>query len=501
MNLTEEEMGRIRELASTMALRAIAKRMGRDVKTIRAVLGRPPRPPQPSKLEPFQELIRDLAAKELTAMRIWRQIRERGYAGSLTILKEFLRQVRGPRKCARQVFARFETPPGIEAQCDWSPYRVPIAGRPAAAHCFSMIAAHSRYQFISFYRNERLPTLLHAHREAFLFFDGVFRHVLYDNMTAVTLGRSGGRPIWNPTFLEFAKHFGFEPRVCRPRDPNRKGKVERPFRFIEEDFLKAREFSSWEDLNEQARRWLDTVANARLHGTTKQVPRQLFLTEETPVLIRLPAMAFMTDRREVRKVQTDGTISLDGSFYGVPAHLVGQYVTVLVDPHRVRVLDAGGQVLIAHAIPDRPMRVASPGQALGAVPPSETRSGLESRFLARFPQARDFLDGLKLRMNALAPVHLRKIEKLVELYGAGRVHQALERAQGYRNFNAVALERILQAAHPDVVEEPPWETLTADPSALGALDGVESGSPQDYALDRLPPTPMRGENDHGFEDE
>jgi len=501
--MNPEELKLIQELLQQgMAVRAIAKKLGRDPKTLRRALGRsgPSRPP--SKLEPFQEMIRERADKGLTATRILREIRERGYSGSLTILKDSLRTIRGPRQSRRKVFRRFETPPAEEAQVDWSPYRLLIAGKETVAHCFSMVAAYSRMMFIAFYRNERLPTLLHAHVEAFGFFGGVFRKNLYDNQTAVTLGRLRGAPLWNPTFLEFSRHHGFEPVVCRPRDPNRRGKGERPFLWIYQELIQANEFSSWEDLNTQARRWLEGVANVRVHATTKRVPREVFEREEKPLLIELPEAAYPTDRREVRKVQTDGYVAVDGSFYPVPAKLVGQHVSVRLYPDRVEILDASGAVAARHAIPDTPGRVPAEGQAFRAPKPSFSLTALETRFLGRFPEAQDFLEGLKRRMNALVPIHLRKIEKLAQLYGPTEVDRAIRRAREYCNFSAVCLERILARWHPDVVEAAEAQPLKPDPAALGALDDVESGSPQEYTLDSENPTrPDTQEDTHGTNQE
>jgi hypothetical protein len=264
--------------------------------------------------------------------------------------------------------------------------------------------------------------------------------------------------------------------------------VERPFWYIEQDFIRARTFSSWEDLNTQAREWLDTVANARVHATTKQVPRDLFLSTEQPLLIQLPSVGLAVERREVRKVQTDGTVSVDGSFYPAPASCVGQYVTVLIDPHRVRILDAAGDVIAAHAIPDRPMRIAASAEPQPAARCSRTLGALQTRFLAMFPyaEAGEFLEGLEQRMNALVPIHLRKVEKLADLYGVREVQQAILRARHYRNFSAVAVERILQAAHPHIVEEPPLQPMTADPAVLGALDDMDGGTPEEDWLEDMP---------------
>ena len=218
------ELEAIRELARRMSIRAIARKLGRDVKTIRAALGRPPRTPSPSKLEPFKDLVRDLAAKELFGPRILREIRERGYAGGRTLLGDFLRSIRPPAKSNAPV-RRFETKKAQEMQIDWSPYRLRIGGVERVAHCFSMVLCWSRRLFIRFFRDERLPTLLWAHAQGFAYHQGLTERAVYDNMTQVTLGRLRGKPIWHEHFLAFAKHYGFKPYAHRVGHKERSGKV------------------------------------------------------------------------------------------------------------------------------------------------------------------------------------------------------------------------------------------------------------------------------------
>jgi len=481
--------------AQGMSIRSIARRLGCNVKTVRRALARPPAPASPeSKLDRFLPQIQAKVQTGLSVPRILREIRELGYTGGRTILARQVRKLRGPRKKPRRVFRRFETPPGQEAQVDWSPYRVPIARIERRVHCFSMILAWSRMLFIAFYRNERLPTLIHAHAEAFAYFEGLTEVCVYDNMATVTLGRRGGTPIWNPAFLEFARHAGFRPQVCRVRDPNRKGKIERPFSYLEADFLRGRTFASWDHLNAEARRWLDTVANRRVHETTRRVPADAH-REEKPSLIALPPAPFATARHEVRKVATDGYVGIDGSFYPAPASLVGQYVSVKVHPHRVEILDGDGAVAAAHAIPDVPCRLPADWSPATSAGEPVSRSELESRFLCLLPQARAFLDGLLGRMKALAPVHLRRLQQLVELYGEAPVADAVDRATRYRNFNTGAVARILQERYPHVIEEPPVAPLSGGPGLLGALDEVESGSLSGYDFESRPPSPPQGESD------
>jgi len=495
--MSPEDLQEIQDLAKKgVSIRAIAKKLGRNVKTIREALGTAPRPRPPSKLERFKDLIRERVGKDLRAPRILREIKERGYTGSISILKDFIRSVRGgPLRKKKKIVRRFETKPAQEAQCDWSPYRVKIAGIQTLVQCFSIILAYSRMMFIAFYRNERLPTLMHAHVEALNFFGAVPMKIRYDNQTAVTLGRLRGEPLWNPTFLQFSKHYAFKLGVCRPRHKERQGKIERPFGYIEESFVKASEFESWEDLNRRARLWLDTVANVRTHETTHRVPLQVF-AEEKPLMMALPPLEHPTYRQELRKVQVDGCVVVDGTFYPVSDPVVGQVIQVRVYPDRVQIIDSrSGEVAAAYGIPDRPSRIAAPGGAAGGEPHhvAMSRPRLEQAFLARFPQAEQFLDGLKRRMNALTPIHLRRIEMLVQIYTSEAVAHAIERASEYRNFNSAAIQRILQSRFPNVVPEPEIEPMSVNPAALGALDDVDSGSPQEYTLDSDEPT--KGEHD------
>jgi transposase len=477
-----EERAEIMSLAERgLSIRAIARKLGRNVKTIRAALSRPPQEAPPnSKLEPFKPFIQECVAKGLMGPRILREIRARGYTGGRTILGEYVATLR-PRQKSKRPVRRFETKPAKEAQIDWSPYRVMIGGIETLVHCFSMVLCYSRRLFIAFFKNERVPTLLWAHVEAFRYHGGSTRRIVYDNMTQISLGRIGNQPIWHEHFKAFVAHYGFKPYCHRVGHKERSGKVERPFWYIENDFLKGSAFESWDDLNAKARVWLETIANVRPHGTTKRRVDAMY-AEEKDLLIKIPPVEFGTDRREVRKVAVDGTVCVDASLYPVPARLIGQHVVVRVYPTRVEVLDAAGTVVAAHEVPERPMRVPAPGEPPPATP-SVSRPALEAAFLARFPGTQTFLDGLHRRMKALLPIHLKKIEHLAALFGEARVRAAIDRASFYGNYSAAALERMLEKAHPTIVPEAAIEPITADPAALGALDEIDSGSPEDYDFD------------------
>jgi transposase len=255
--------------------------------------------PGRSKLDPFRERIVALVGKGLTTTRILREIQAAGYSGRRTILAKYVARLRAELSLSlrKQVKHRFETAPGEEIQIDWSPYTVVIAGRTLKIKAFGALLCASRKLFLRFYRDERQPTLLEAIASAFEYFKGCTLRVVLDNMATAVLSRGlgpDGRPLWHPGFLDFARYYGFKPFACAVRDPNRKGKKEKSFRLVWDDFLKGTEFTSWEELDQRRRVWLDEtpgVGNQRIHGTTRRVPNEAWLDEQT-YLIKLPEHRF-----------------------------------------------------------------------------------------------------------------------------------------------------------------------------------------------------------------
>lgn len=475
--------------------RAIARRLGIDVKTVRRVLDKSAGQSASversictgadtlSKLDPYRGSIREKTQQGLSCSRILREIREQGYSGGKTILGDYIRTLRGPAHAQRKAFKRFETGPAEEAQVDWSPYRVRIAGREQVVHAFSMILCYSRYTFIQFHRDERLPSVLAAHVDAFRFFKGSTRTIVYDNMTTVTLGRQGREILWNSDFLKFAQHYLYTPRVCRPRDPNRKGKVEKGFRYLSRDFLQAREFDSWDDLNRSCMHWLTTVANRRMHSTTRQVPEEAWMAERD-LLTALPDLPYPTYHQVIRVVYDDCTIAVDGTRYSVPAHALApkSTATVRIHSHFIEILDRRGQLMASHRKPDLPGGlVITPEhyRTLGSRT-GESNEQVESGFVVRFPQTQLFVDGLKKRMKGLYRLHLIEIIRLAQVYGDDATAGAMAHAGRYANFNAYAVGRILKQRFPLISPDGnQGRALTGQPD-YRQINDVESGNLEDY---------------------
>jgi transposase len=243
-----------------------------------------PRPPATTKLDPFKGIIetRLETFPELTAQRLFEEVRAAGYSGGYTQVKAHVRSVR-PQKPVEPV-VRFETPPGYQGQVDFGTFKLPWGRR----HALLVVLGYSRLLWLQFFARQTMEVLFAGLEAAFQFFGGVPEELLFDQMrtvvTADERGTEGGGLVMNAQFLRFAAHWGFRPRACRPYRACTKGKVERPIRYCRQSFFYGREFVSDDDLNDQAARWRDTVANVRLHRTIGEAPRQRFERDELSTL-------------------------------------------------------------------------------------------------------------------------------------------------------------------------------------------------------------------------
>src|SRR5215204_2724808 len=247
-----------------LSVTAIARRTGRDPKTIRKYIARglelpvygPRQVGRPNKLAPYLDYLRERIAAfpDLSAVRLTRELRERGYLGAYTAVKRFVAAIR-PSEGPKAFEVRFETPAGHQAQVDFARFVVTFEDAPGMTRIiwlFSLVLGHSRHIVARFVLHQDLQTLLRCHMRAFEAIGGVPIEILYDRMkTAVTGEDDEGHIVYNRSLIALAKHFGFLPRACRPYRAKTKGKVERPFSYIRQDFFLGRSFRNLDDLNRQ----------------------------------------------------------------------------------------------------------------------------------------------------------------------------------------------------------------------------------------------------------
>lgn len=283
-------------LAQGMSKAAIARKLDINERTIRRWIASgeldrdldeppryAPRPTRPTKLDPFKALInaRLEAYPELSAVRLLEEIRPLGYEGGISQLRVYIAEVR-PRPAPAPII-RFETPAGHQAQVDFAEFKFEWGKRFALV----VVLGYSRLLWLRFYERQDMRTLFIGLEEAFDYFGGITRELLFDQMKAVItedLRLLGGQLVVNEEFIRFAAHWGFRPRACRPYRAQTKGKVERPIRYVRDNFIYGREFAGDAHLDEERLRWLER-ANGRIHATLKEVPRERFERDERHLLL------------------------------------------------------------------------------------------------------------------------------------------------------------------------------------------------------------------------
>lgn len=311
-----------------LSISAIAQRTGLDRKTVRKYLKRGlktprygPRTPRPQLLDPYRKYLRERveAYPQMRGTRLLREIRALGYPGGYTQLTAYLRQIRPAADAGFE--HRFETAPGEQAQADFAQFKTVFTDEPERIRIvwlFSLVLGFSRFLTGKFVFGQNLATVLRCHMDAFARLGGVPQHILYDRMKTAVLGETEARHIiYHPRLLELAEYYGFTPRACAAYRAKTKGKVERPFGYVRDDFFLAGVFHNIEDMNGQFTQWCDTLANPRCHGTTHRIVNEAF-AEELPYLKPLPAQAFNAVLSLERRVSHDGMVSVNGNLYSVP---------------------------------------------------------------------------------------------------------------------------------------------------------------------------------------
>lgn len=330
-----EELRRLKTAGMTVS--GIARTTGLDRKTVRRCLRqvrwhayrRSTR--RQALLAPHREWLVERAAQVGYSARILYQelCAQRGFEGGYGTVRDAVRPLRLETAAAALTQCRFETEPGEQAQVDWGEVRVAMGSGMVEVHIFVMTLGYSRRAWAEGYEHERMESLLAAHEHAFEHFAGVTREILYDRMRTVMLGECEGRKRWNPTFAAFARHWGFDPRVCRPYRAQTKGKVESGVKYVKRNFLPGRLFRDLNDFNDQLKAWQAEIADQREHGTTHEPPLVRFAREAHALTPLAGRAGFLAAMPRSRVVASDWLVSIDANRYSVPWRLIGATVEVL----------------------------------------------------------------------------------------------------------------------------------------------------------------------------
>lgn len=399
-----------------------------------------------SKLDPFKSEIEKLLKKfpAITGQRMLEELKHREYSGGITILRDYLQKIRLPQE---EPVIRFETAPGHQSQFDWSPYTIKfLRTGKSDVLCFSYILGFSRRQYIDFTHKRDFFTLIRRHQDAFQYFQGITRECLYDNEKTVVLRWEAGKPVFNPAFTAFITHYNCKPIACRRRNPRTKGKIERPFRYVEGNLLCARDFQDFDDLRATAKWWLSEVSDRHIHDTTKRPPIELFMEEEQESLQPLPAFPYDSSEAHLLLCRSEGRVLFETNRYSVKTGYIGDILTLKATEKEILIYSPELELLAHHE------RLAAGSNDVRDDPNhfgvKRDRYGLEpvrEAFLALGEAAEEFLKGLRNKFPKNCGHHVRFILRMKEQFNSDDIHKALIHAMRYQAFDGKSIERILKA--------------------------------------------------------
>jgi len=473
--LKVQEWAMIKTLRDNSVPKArIAQQLGIDRKTVDRALKRDEarassRGSRGSKLDPFKPYIqRRLKVYDLTAKKLFDEIEAQGYDGSYELVKRYVRDIR-PRRAREQAlwnrystgqaFVRFETAPGEQAQVDWADFgAIEHRGRSRPLSCFIMVLGYSRMTYIEFTVSQDLATVVRCHLNAFRYFGGLTDTILYDNMKTIVLSRQGDHIEWNPQFLDFARQYGFLPRLCLPGRKETKGKVERTVGYVRTSFYAGLEFDGLEDLNQRGMTWLDNVANVRIHGTTKARPIDRLAEEK---LRPLAGREYVVELTQTRKSSKDCFIYFEGNRYSVPHQHSCRELQIKVQGEELRIY-SGSELIATHEISPLKGQMIVREEHFAGLPHPAYRSSMRAvreHFLEAFPSTEGYIEGLTAARYGNARYHLVAILNLLELYPHEVVAHAVARAQEYKAYAVKYVRNICRTtAAMDLI--PPVATLS-----------------------------------------
>jgi transposase len=302
-----------------------------------------------SDCAPWRAVIQAKLDQGLTAQRIYQDlVTEHGFGGSYYSVRRFTRRLGQGRPLP---FRRLECGPGEEAQVDFgtgAPIRL-AEGRLRRPHVFRIVLSHSRKGYSEAVSRQTTDSFLRCIENAFWHFGGVPQRLVLDNLRAAVSKADWFDPELNPKVQAFCQHYSVVMLPTKPRTPRHKGKIERGIGYVKGNALKGHVFASLDEQNQHLLHWEQTIADTRMHGTTRQQVGKLFHEVERAALQPLPAARFPCFNEGRRIVHRDGHVEVDKAYYSVPPEYVGHRVWVRWDNHLVRLFNLRQQSIAVHA--------------------------------------------------------------------------------------------------------------------------------------------------------
>ena len=393
-------------------------------------------------IKPFEEVIYDmLINKRYRGSRILNEIRSKGYEGSKSAFYRYISILKQPLK---RHFMPYETAPGEQAQFDWSLYTVLIDGQLTRVTVFNYILGFSRFQVYEASLSQTQGSVFEALENSFVETGGIPERIQTDNAKCFIINASKENFQWNKRYLQFCGHYGIKPTRSLPGHPWSKGKVEKPFDYLENHFIKGNSFESFTHFIKELKKF-QTEVNERIHGSTKQPPAELS-EQEKHSLMSLPETRYVNVKEQVRKATADCLISFDGNRYSLPWQFACREVWVRVSKgYFLEIYSSTNKLIASHVLETGKGKVIIKEEHYrGHRPERGNWMRLSQTFLEKFPNHRIFLEKLKAQKRINPSYHLTRILDIIKFYDKNDVIETFNSCFTYNIFTFVFIQGYLE---------------------------------------------------------
>jgi len=415
-----------------------------------------------SKLDPYRPLIKRMFEQYpgIKAPVVLQHLEKNGFAGKITIVRDFLKELRG-RSHNQEPFIRFESDPGCQMQVDWGHFQsLEYENVRRKLYALAVVEAHSRMLYIHFTHSQKQEHLHMGLLAAFIYFGGTPREIVVDNMMTAVTERSGSLIRFNEAFLDFLRVFRINPRACNIRAPHEKGKVETSIKYLRSNFWPLRNFVNLDDVQDQVRNWLENVANVRVHATTGQRPVDCLQKEALqPLPEKLP------DLRETLSplVHKDFGVRFDNNVYTVPPWVIGKKITLKADDKIVQIYYKDKSISVHQRCWGKKQRIELPAHREQVKKMNKKIIGDRQVivFLSLGQIAADYLEKLT---NARQPIkkNVSHLLALKDEYGSQALIYALEKGLTLKLYGADYIKNILYQFRTPVTKHLPVKLKKKD---------------------------------------
>jgi len=429
----------------------IADRLGCHRNTVRNVLQKKLVIKQtrnkPSHFDSYREKIKEFLDKKVTRLRIHEILTEEyGFKRTYDSLCKYVKKEFPSKPVAYGVQI---SSPGEEGEVDFG-YLGMLPnndGGLSKTWIFIITLAFSRNSYYQLTYDQKVGTLIKALQKAFSFFGGIPKRVKVDNMKTAILKNQHYNLIFNQDFLEFGLHCGFVIKPCSPYHPEQKGKVEAGVKYVQNNFLKGREFNNRADMESRLKAWMVSYANQRIHGTTKKIPAEEFKRMGKQALQSLPEERFAFFQRAVRKVKSNCHLSFENNYYSVPGWLVGKEVTLRWNDHLLRVVYQSEQVALHYLAKQGKgeyLTVRSHLPDYKCFSQTEYQAKYEQKMVKIGAFAHQYFKKVLLTKDHYWFRSIRSILGLTKTYGHQQVNLSLKRALYFGVTNVATIRNICE---------------------------------------------------------